>query len=297
MKFVELLRSPVSRVLLASLLALWPAGVAYGLLHTLYPPEGWAFILCEAGQHIEGSKVQTPRDKEEVRYRCAGPGATTDDDTVDREVTLLPYGPAYVASWVAVYYLFHTMWKREERRLALVGPTPREVTFAASATPPASEDPAGQPVIRCLLFPNNIQRAQETPWWKFGERQRLWQVARTQQPPHLAIDLGADAIRVIDPNTKALIAAASPAEVSAAPETYNPRGKRSTSPILFVRIPGLQPLTITCLARTRLGSLRFSWEGRVKVQRVGPASYTVSRADWLTLVEKCGLAPYLEEQS
>jgi hypothetical protein len=59
--------------------------------------------------------------------------------------------------------------------------------------------------------------------------------------------------------------------------------------------PGLQPLTIGC--RDSVGGLerRFSWRGNVPVQNER-AAYVVSGADWLTLVEKFGLAPHLEQQ-
>jgi hypothetical protein len=67
----------------------------------------------------------------------------------------------------------------------------------------------------------------------------------------------------------------------------------STTPAMVVSVPRLQPLTIGC--RDSLGGLerRFSWRG--KAPRVNePPEYAVSGADWLTLVEKLGLAPYLE---
>jgi hypothetical protein len=89
------------------------------------------------------------------------------------------------------------------------------------------------------------------------------QLLRSANHPRLAIDLAADAIRVIDPNSNALIASAGLAQVTATPETYRFRygrwwwfptleqlaqrlfeqavtGSLSTTPVLGVRVPGLQ---------------------------------------------------------
>jgi hypothetical protein len=63
-------------------------------------------------------------------------------------------------------------------------------------------------------------------------------------------------------------------------------------PVMVVRIPGLQerlqanrPLTISCR------DTRFSWCTQVPSEP--PPAFVVSGADWQTLVEKFGLAPYL----
>ncbi len=62
--------------------------------------------------------------------------------------------------------------------------------------------------------------------------------------------------------------------------------------VMVVRIPGLQErlhanrrLTISCR------DSRFSWG--TKVPSEPPPAFVVSGADWRTLVEKLGLAPYL----
>jgi hypothetical protein len=79
---------------------------------------------------------------------------------------------------------------------------------------------------------------------------------------------------------------------------------RSTSPVMVVRVPGLQPLTIACGAYgpdagrwkwTGVWVNRFSWRGAVPHEKP-PAFYVSSLAEWLTLVEKFGLAPYLEDR-
>ena len=81
------------------------------------------------------------------------------------------------------------------------------------------------------------------------------------------------------------------------------RGIGRTMPVLIVRVPGLQPLTIACGAYgpdagrwTWSGTWkgRFSWRGDVPKEK--PPAYYVSLAEWLTLIEKFGLAPYLDVQ-
>jgi len=39
---------------------------------------------------------------------------------------------------------------------------------------------------------------------------------------------------------------------------------------------------------------RFSWRSQVQQRVNDPADYSVSAADWLVVVEKFGLTPYLE---
>jgi hypothetical protein len=149
---------------------------------------------------------------------------------------------------------------------------------------------AGEPT-RCLLYPN-LQRAQ-TGFWAQFKAQRLMNALKRGQAL-LAIDLAADAIRVIDPNTDELLASASPAQVTATPEAivlHQGPNVYGGGPVLVVRLPGWQPLTITS---SYLGENRFSWRGNV-AQASKPADYDVNAMDWLTLVEKCGLTPYVED--
>jgi hypothetical protein len=128
--------------------------------------------------------------------------------------------------------------------------------------------------------------------------------------PRLAIDVGLDGIRVIDPNTNALMAAVSAAQVTATPVVYRPmQGHHllpnlghaisdaatnywSTSPGMRVSIPGMAPLTIGCRDSVSGLDFRFSWPDDVPTE-AAHADYEVSGTDWLTLVEKFGLAPYL----
>jgi hypothetical protein len=125
--------------------------------------------------------------------------------------------------------------------------------------------------------------------------------------PSLAIDVGKDRISVLDPNTDALVASAPLAEVTATPANreYKYGSRRTTMPMLVVCVPGSQRLTVGCLevvqgfvptlrsVSSKNAAYRFSWRGTVPPEK-DPA-YFVSGADWLTLVEKFGLAPQLED--
>jgi len=91
--------------------------------------------------------------------------------------------------------------------------------------------------------------------------------------------------------------------VATSPETYIRRGNKDVgppSPVLVVAVPGFEPLTIGCHERAEgmgMGQIRFSWRGKVPERTNNPAAYMVSSMDWLTLVEKCGFAAYLEDRS
>jgi hypothetical protein len=150
----------------------------------------------------------------------------------------------------------------------------------SAARPPAPGEP-----IRCLLFPSPLLIQQMGP---FAMR-RKQQLLQSVNQPRLAIDVGADDIRVVDPNSNALIASARVAQVTATPETYRYRfgsalfgspdqilgrvfeqsmaSSLSTTPVMVVCVPGAQPLCIGC--RDAVGGLdqRFSWPGNVR-QRV-----------------------------
>jgi hypothetical protein len=157
----------------------------------------------------------------------------------------------------------------------------------------------GEPT-RCLLFPNPYL-AEQIGSFAFRKQLRL---QRSLSNPSLVLDVDNDAMRVIDPNSDALSASASHADVTATPATFQPdsvtSGDGSTYNYpgitgLVVRVPGVQPLTIGCLEL--VGSrFRFSWRDDVPWPNDRPA-YVVSGADWLALVEKFGLTPQLEDQA
>ena len=166
--------------------------------------------------------------------------------------------------------------------------------------PPAPGQPS-----RCLLFPNSLL-VQEMGAFAVRKKREFLESA---SQPRLAIDVGVDGIRVIDPNSNALIAAVSPAQVTATPVIYSPRSMHwvpnlghaisdaatnywSTSPGMRVSIPGMAPLTIGCRDSVSGLDFRFSWPDDVPAEHAR-AEFEVSGTDWLTLVEKFGLAPYL----
>jgi len=166
--------------------------------------------------------------------------------------------------------------------------------------PPAPGEPT-----RCLLFANALL-VQEIGPFAFRKRE---QFMRSLRQPRLAIDVGVDGIRVIDPNTNALIASVSPTQVTATPVVFRPVQRHllpnlghaisdaatnywSTSPGMRVSVPGMAPLTIGCRDTVSGLDQRFSWPDNVPTEHAR-ADYEVSGTDWLILVEKFGLAPHL----
>jgi hypothetical protein len=166
--------------------------------------------------------------------------------------------------------------------------------------PPAPDEPA-----RCLLFANALLM-QKMGWFAFRKRQEFM---KSLNQPRLAIDVGTEGIRVIDPNSNALIASVSAAHVTATPVMYRPTQRHwfptvghlisdaatkywSTSPGMRVSIPGMTPLTIGCRDTVSGLDQRFAWPDNVPPENAR-ADYEVSGTDWLTLVEKFGLAPHL----
>jgi hypothetical protein len=161
----------------------------------------------------------------------------------------------------------------------------------------AREPAPGEPT-RCLLFPNPYL-AEQLRSFAFRKQLRL---QRSLSRPGLVLDVDNAAIRVIDPDSDAPGASASPTQTTATPATFQPdsvvSGDGSTYNFpgvtgLVVCIPGVRPLTIGCLDAVGSG-FRFSWRGNVSTPNERPA-YVVSGADWLTLAQTFGLAPYLED--
>jgi len=98
-----------------------------------------------------------------------------------------------------------------------------------------------------------------------------------------AIDLGEDAIWVIDLNTNALIASAWLAQVTA-----KPANRDSATPVLVVGVPGLSTPMIIRPHQIQ----RFKWRDKVAKAREG--AWLAMDEDWLALVEKFGLTQYLK---
>jgi hypothetical protein len=171
--------------------------------------------------------------------------------------------------------------------------------------PPGPEEPSGRTEsTRCLLFTNPLL-VQEFGAFAFRKRQQFMQ---SLGQPRLALDVGPDAFRVIDPNNNALIASASAVQVTATRVTYRPWHwglffgnvtmllifrHLSTAPGLIISVPGMQPLTVGCRDAGGAGmARRFSWPRDVPTKRER-ADYEVSGADWQELVARFGLASSL----
>lgn len=163
--------------------------------------------------------------------------------------------------------------------------------------------PAPGAFTRCLLFPNTELAQQMSVWAIFG-KQRLM---RSASQPLVALDVGENAVRVIDASNDAVIATAPLAQVTATPETYKCRRwangpaykQPKPSPVLVVCVPGVEPMPIGCREfRAALDfSSRFTWRGAVPERVNRPADYSVAAGDWLLLVDKLGLTPQLVDRT
>jgi sugar lactone lactonase YvrE len=165
----------------------------------------------------------------------------------------------------------------------------------------------GQPT-RCRLTPNPARMFSSSFFGMFKNTATALKMNNNPPQPSLAIDVGDDAISVIDLKSDARIAAAPLARVTATPAANTrsvPRVGVLTTAVLVVRVPDSEPLTIGCpdfagpptatwSGGTKL-TYRFAWRGEVPSE--DEPEFVVSDADWLTLVEKFGLAPRLEDRA
>lgn len=189
---------------------------------------------------------------------------------------------------------------------------------------PQGRDQAAGEATRCLLFPN----AEVISLQPMRKVRRVTEAFQSPPEPSLALDISADAISVLEPNTARVTASAQLAQVRATPEMFvllRPalvkwtrknasdhvlRSYEYTSPVLVIDVPGLAPLSIGCAEQTGVvlsavfgGSnrnfvkSRFWWRPQVARRINQPADYTVSAADWLTLVQAFGLTQYLADDS
>jgi hypothetical protein len=108
----------------------------------------------------------------------------------------------------------------------------------------------------------------------------------------LFLDVDNDTIRVIDPESHAVVASGPVSRITATALSYETRdiesGHVSKTPALTMSVPGVPPLTFGC-PHIEMSGRRFSWSGTVLIVNE-PPTYILSAADWLTLVEKSGLA-------
>jgi NHL repeat len=166
---------------------------------------------------------------------------------------------------------------------------------------------AGQPT-RCLLIPNPMRMISSSIFGMFKNTAAALRLNANPPQPSVAIDVGEDAISVLDLKSNALLASAPLAQVTATPAASTrsmPRMGTLTTPVLVVGVPNAQPLTIGCpdlagppqatwSGSTKL-NYRFSWRGLVPSEQ--EPEFVVSDADWLTLVEKLGLTTHLEDRA
>lgn len=167
----------------------------------------------------------------------------------------------------------------------------------------AAHQPGPTELARCLLYPN-MELAQQMSTWSVVGKQRLFASA---SQPLVALELGADSIRVVDASNGAVIATARCAQVTATPETYKCRRWRNgpsykqpkPSPVLVLCVPGVEPMPIGCQEyRGMLDfSSRFAWRGTVPDRVNRPADYSVAAGDWLLLVDRFGLTPQLVDRA
>jgi sugar lactone lactonase YvrE len=192
-----------------------------------------------------------------------------------------------------------TMWASEfDELLTMVG-GPRGLDAHGPAP--------GQPT-RCLLVSNVARMYSSSFFGMFKNTATALRLNANPPQPSLAIDVGEDAISVIDLTSNARIASASPAQVTATPAASTrsvPRMGVLTTAVLVVRVANSQPLTIGCpdwagppqatwSGSTKL-TYRFAWRGEVPAE--DEPAFVVSDADWLTLVERFGLAPQLADRA
>jgi hypothetical protein len=152
----------------------------------------------------------------------------------------------------------------------------------------AARGPAPGEPTRCILFPNSQTIVNSGPF-AFRKKQRLVNSLGRAQ---LFIDVDNDTVRVIEPESYTVDATAPVSRITATALSYETRdvetSRVSRTPALTVSVPGVPPLTVGC-SHLAVSGRRFSWSGSVLIVNEPPA-YILSAADWLTLVEKFGLA-------
>lgn len=190
------------------------------------------------------------------------------------------------------------MWASEfDELLTRVGPRGLDIDEPASVEP-----------IRCQLVPNPARLFSSSFFGMFKNTATALSLKANPPQPSVAIELGEDAISVIDLKCNASIASAPLAQVTATPAEstrWMPKVGTQIKPVLVVSVPDSQPLTIGCSdvagpsqttwsGKTTFAH-RFSW--RNQAARENEPAYVVSDADWLALVEKFGLAADMDDNA
>jgi hypothetical protein len=250
-------------------------------------------------------------------------GVTSDGLSVNQRRNVFPVVDAKLGPWVNMGVALHLQCGSHrfvlggrDRRIAPTTRLDAEPVQAVDAWLWANEfdellamsgghsghlrEPALGEATRCLLFPNPYL-AEEMGSFAFRKQHQL---QRSLSKPSLVLDVDDDAMRVIDPNSDAVSASASRADVTATPAVFQAdsvtSGDGSTynypaTPGLAVSVPGVKPLTIGCLDLAG-AEFRFSWRGGSGRSNERP-TYVVSAADWLALVEIFGLTPQVEDKA
>ncbi len=176
--------------------------------------------------------------------------------------------------------------------------------------PPGLDESGPVPgqTIRCLLTPNPARMYSSSFSGMFKNTATALRLNAKPPQPSLAIDVGEDAISLIDLKRDARTASAPIAQVKATPAESTrsvPSMGSLTTAVLLVQVAGARPLTIGCPdwagpATTTWGgstkmSYRFAWRGEARP--VQEPAFVVSDPDWLTLVEKFGLASRMEDRA
>lgn len=125
--------------------------------------------------------------------------------------------------------------------------------------------------------------------------ENLWTKAPKTPPPFTLVFGADDLVRVVDPDTNAVVAAAARAQVSATPEKHKYGGGEEawvTEPILNVVVPGLPPLRIRSgpvkgPMKGSGGPYRYSW--RDVSSGADQPTHVVTEAQWLALAVHFGL--------
>lgn len=159
---------------------------------------------------------------------------------------------------------------------------------------------SGRPT-RCQLFASPDESK------IFKERALQESLARTfAEQPQLAINVGNDAISVIEPASKAVIASAGRAQVTATPAIYAPvsesaeggGSRQYKQPMLIVDVPGVLNLRIA-IRPMRYSiwnghQFRYAWRvkaGPLDVRKPAQSpTHVATETEWFSLVEAFGLA-------
>jgi hypothetical protein len=157
----------------------------------------------------------------------------------------------------------------------------------------AARGPAPGEPIRCILF-NNSQTTVNSGAFAVRKNQRLVNSLGREQ---LYIDVDNDTIRIIDPESHLVDATAPVSRITATPLSYDTHdsesGRTTKTPAMTISVPGVPTFTVGG-SYLRVSGRRFTWSGQVRIVN-DPPTYLLSAADWLTLVEKFGLAANLDD--